>query len=147
MNFRKFFGHASDMAAIRSLMMRYKVAVDQGDIPGVMQCHAPVEDISAVSLDSAYYGRDQVQAFFEKLFSPTVREDTSRPPKVVYVAIHQDTTVLVLEHEMRLRRPQPQTLPCRVTFTLIRGEKDWRILHSHVSAPRSVFVDLHGSEH
>lgn len=147
MNIRQLFGHASDMAAIRALMMRYKVALDQADVDAVMACHAVMEEISAVSLDSIYCGREQVRAFFERLFSPAVREEISRPPKTTHIGIHGDTAVLVLEHEMRLRKPQPETLDVRVHFTLILSEAGWRILSSHVSAPRAMFVDPGDARH
>lgn len=147
MNIRQFFGHASDMAAIRALMMRYKLAIDEANVEMVMQCHADVDDISAVSLDATYSGKKAVRAFFERLFSPAVREDQSRPPSSTHVAIHHDTAVLVFEHEMRLRQPKTEILDCRVTFTLIRIESEWRILHSHVSVPRAAFVDVGEAAH
>ena len=147
MNIRKFFSHASDMAAIRSLMMRYKVALDQRDVDAVLNCHAEVDNISAVSLDSTYYGRQDVRAFFEKLFSPAVREDQSRPPHSFHIAIHGDTASLIVEHEMRLLRPEPHTLQCRISFHLLRMEKEWRILHSHLSAPRAAFVAVGDAGH
>jgi ketosteroid isomerase-like protein len=147
MNIRQFFGHASDMAAIRSLMMRYKVALDQCDLDAVLACHADVEDISAITLDSAYYGRKAVRSFFEKLFSPAVREDQSRPPSSYHLAIHGDTASLIVEHEMRLLKPEPQMLECRISFHLIREAKDWRILSSHLSAPRSTFMSVGDAAH
>jgi hypothetical protein len=147
LKFRQLIGHAADLAAIRALMIRYKVALDQGDIETVMRCHADLEEVTAITLDSVYTGRAAVREFFERLFSPAVREDQSRPPSESYLAIHGHTAVLVLEHEMRLLRPTPETLPCRVSFTLIRLEKDWRILSSHVSAPRKLFVEVGDAGH
>lgn len=147
MNIRTFFGQAADMAAIRALMMRYKLALDTADVELILQCHAEGDDISAVSLDSTYAGRDEVRRFFHKLFSPAVREGVSPPPKRVHIAIHHDTAALVLEHEIRLRRPNPSVLPVRVSFTLVRCPPDWRILSSHVSAPRTAFVHLGDAAH
>lgn len=147
MNIREFFGHASDMAAIRALMMRYKLALDQTDVDGVLRCHSAADNISAVTLDSAYYGRKDVHAFFVRLFTPAVREDQSRPAHSFHIAIHGDTASLILEHEMRLLRPAPHTLACRISFHLIREEKEWRILSSHLSAPRSSFVSVADAGH
>jgi ketosteroid isomerase-like protein len=147
MNIRQFFGHASDLAAIRSLMMRYKMAVDQGDADAAMKCHADHEEISLVSLDSVYCGKSAVRAFFVKLFSPAVREGQSRPPRESHICIQDNTAVLVFQHEMRLLKPQPQTLDCRVTFNLVRTQSEWRILSSHLSAPRSAFIQIGESAH
>lgn len=147
MNIRKFFDHASDMAAIRALMMRYKVALDQGDVDLAMQCHAVEDDISAVSLDSVYFGRDEVRAFFGRIFSPSVREGISRPSRTTYIAVQHDTAVLILEHEMQILQPHVCQLEVRVHFTLVRTADGWRILSSHVSAPRSAFIEVGDSGH
>lgn len=147
MNIRKFFDHASDMAAIRALMMRYKVALDQGDIELAMQCHAVEDDISAVSLDSVYFGREEVRAFFGRIFSPAVREGISRPSRTTHITVHRDTAVLILEHEMQILHPHPCQLEVRVHFTLVRATDGWRILSSHVSAPRSAFIEVGDSGH
>lgn len=147
MNIRRFFDHASDIAAIRALMMRYKLALDQANLTKVMECHADVDDISAVSLDAVYHGREEVMGFFERLFSPAVREGISRPPRTTHVTLHQDTAVLILEHEMQLLRPAPSVLEVRVHFTLIRTTEGWRILSSHVSAPRSAFIEVDDARH
>jgi ketosteroid isomerase-like protein len=146
-NIRQFFGHASDLAAIRALMLRYKLSIDQGDITTAMACHADHDEISLISLDSIYQGKKEVLTFFNKLFSPAVREESSRPPHESHIAIHGDTAVLTLQHEMRLLKPKPQSLDCRITFTLIRQSKEWRILSSHLSAPRSTFVNVGDAAH
>lgn len=147
MNIRKFFGHASDMAAIRALMMRYKVALDQADVEAVMQCHADADDISAVTLDSICCGKKEVRFFFERLFTPAVREGASRPPRSTFISIHENTAVLILEHGMQLLRPEPQVMEVRVSFMLIRQQNEWRILSSHLSAPRTAFVDVGEARH
>jgi ketosteroid isomerase-like protein len=147
MNIRQFFGHASDWAALRALMMRYKVALDQADIETVMQCHADHDEISAVTLDSVYVGKKAVRSFFERLFSPKVREAQSRPPHESHLCIFENTAVLVFEHEMHLLKPKPETLQCRITFTLVRIHSDWRILSSHLSAPRTAFVEVGTAKH
>jgi ketosteroid isomerase-like protein len=146
-NIRKFFGHASDLAAIRALMMRYKVAIDQGDVETVLKCHVDHPDISAISLDSVYCGKAEVRAFFERLFSPSVREAQSRPSGESHICVQGDTALLVLQHEMRLLKPTPETLDCRISFTLVRINSEWRILHSHLSAPRSAFIEVGDSAH
>ncbi|NJM38584.1 MAG: nuclear transport factor 2 family protein [Akkermansiaceae bacterium] len=147
MNIRQFFGHASDLAAIRSMLLRYKAAIDHGDVGIVMACHADHAEISAISLDSVYTGKNQVRQFFENLFSPAVKEDQSKPPTDTHICIHGQTAVLVMLHEMRLLKPEPHILHCRISLTLIREKNEWRILHSHLSASRETFLDVGDARH
>lgn len=147
MNIRQFFGHAADLAAIRALMMRYKVAMDKADIETALLCHADHDEISAISLDSIYWGRAEVRRFFERLFSPEVREEPFTPPKESHIVITGDTAILMSELDLRLVKPAREILPCRVTFTLVRAQSEWRILSSHLSAPRKSFVPVGNAAH